>query len=92
MEERHRIGLDEAKTIVFCESIGHAEEMAELLGGVTYHSELDKDEKAAILSDFRSGGHQVICAVDMFNNPKSTASGCGQPPFGRFTVRTHDCA
>lgn len=67
MEERHRIGLDAAKTIVFCESIEHAKEMAELLEGVTYHSDLDKDEKAAILSGFRSGGHQIICAVDMFN-------------------------
>ena len=67
LEERHRIGLDEAKTIVFCENIQHAEEMAELLGGVTYHSSVDKDEKAAILHGFRGQGHQIICAVDMFN-------------------------
>jgi superfamily II DNA or RNA helicase len=66
-EERHKIGLDAAKTIVFCEGVTHAEEMAELLGGVAYHSEVEKDDRKEILKDFRAGNQQVICTVDMFN-------------------------
>lgn len=66
-EERHKIGLDAAKTIIFCEDVSHAEEMAGLLGGVAYHSGVQKEERKPILRDFRTGNNQVICTVDMFN-------------------------
>lgn len=66
-EERHKIGLDAAKTIIFCEDVSHAEEMAELLGGVAYHSGIKKEDRKPILKDFRMGNNQVICTVDMFN-------------------------
>jgi len=67
LEERNKIGLDTAKTIVFCEDMAHAEEMAELLGGVAYHSGIKKAERKTILKDFRTDANQVICTVDMFN-------------------------
>lgn len=67
MEERHKIGLDNAKTIVFCESVEHAEEMAKLLGGKAYHSDVEKKVRSEILRSFRNGNQQVICTVDMFN-------------------------
>lgn len=66
-EEQHKIGLDAAKTMVFCESVKHAEEMAELLGGIAYHSDLEKDDRKRIMREFREGSTQVICTVDMFN-------------------------
>lgn len=66
-EERHKIGLDDAKTMVFCHSVEHADEMASLLGGVAYHSGIDRNERNRILRNFRRGSTQVICTVDMFN-------------------------
>ncbi|HET6730645.1 MAG TPA: DEAD/DEAH box helicase, partial [Nitrososphaeraceae archaeon] len=66
-DEQHKIGLDNAKTIVFCESVAHAEEMAELLDGVAYHSGVKKGERKNLLNNFRNGDSKVICTVDMFN-------------------------
>ncbi len=66
-EERHKVGLDTAKTIVFCEDVEHAEEMAGLLGGVAYHSGIKKEDRKPLLKAFRSGKSQIICTVDMFN-------------------------
>jgi superfamily II DNA or RNA helicase len=66
-EERHKIGLDAAKTIIFCEDISHAEEMAELLDGVAYHSDIKKNDRKRILTNFRNNTNQVICTVDAFN-------------------------
>lgn len=67
MDRRHDIGLDHAKTIVFCQNIQAAEEMAKLLGGEVYHSEINADERLDIMRRFRKGTLQVICTVDMFN-------------------------
>ena len=61
------LGLENAKTILFCQTIEHAEEMAELLGGRAYHSDVDKDERGKILRNFRSGGVNLITTRDMFN-------------------------
>lgn len=66
-EEQHKIGLDNAKTIVFCKDIAHAEEMAALLGGAAYHSEIKKADRKRLLQAFRAGGNKIICTVDMFN-------------------------
>lgn len=66
--EIHKIGLEKAKTIVFCEDIEQADRMAELLEGQAYHSGIsDKQDRQKILKDFRSGGLQVITTRDMFN-------------------------
>jgi superfamily II DNA or RNA helicase len=67
LQRRHQIGLDKAKTIVFCQNIKAAEVMAQLLKGEVYHSDLPIDDRAQVLSRFRKGHLQVICTVDMFN-------------------------
>lgn len=68
-EEMARIGLEfgEVKTIVFCQNIEHAEEMAELLGGKAYHSEAPRSERRDTFEEFKNGGLQVITTRDMFN-------------------------
>jgi len=65
-EEMEKIGLEfgTVKTIVFCQNIEHAEEMAELLGGKAYHSQ-DKDP--GTFDAFKKGDLQVITTRDMFN-------------------------
>lgn len=68
-EEMQRIGLEfgSVKTIVFCQDIEHAEEMAELLGGKAYHSETGTDERTDVFGEFKNGNLQVITTRDMFN-------------------------
>lgn len=69
-EEMERIGLGfgDVKTIVFCQDIDHAEEMAKLLNGEAYHSGvMGKKARRKILKHFRDGENQVICTRDMFN-------------------------
>jgi superfamily II DNA or RNA helicase len=66
-EEMERIGLENAKTIVFCSSITQADEIAELLGGQAYHSSIEKEERKKIMEGFKSNGIQVITTRDMFN-------------------------
>lgn len=66
-ERRHQIGLDKAKTIVFCQNIIAASEMATLLDGEVYHSGIVFDRREDIMRRFKNGKLQVICTVDMFN-------------------------
>lgn len=67
LQRRHDIGLDKAKTIVFCQNKEAAEEMSALLDGEVYHSGIDRDDRLGIMKRFRNGALQVICTVDMFN-------------------------
>lgn len=67
LERRHEIGLDKAKTIVFCQNIIAATEMAKLLGGEVYHSDVPPEGREDIMKRFKNGALQVICTVDMFN-------------------------
>lgn len=67
LQRRHDIGLDKAKTIVFCQNIEAANQMATLLGGEVYHSNISTDDRIDIMQRFKSGKLQVICTVDMFN-------------------------
>jgi superfamily II DNA or RNA helicase len=67
IDEQNRLGLAEAKTIIFCDSIEQAEEMAALLNGRSYHSRLSPSEQASTLDQFRSNGLKVITTRDMFN-------------------------
>lgn len=71
-EEMSRIGLElgSVKTIIFCQSIEYAEEMATLLGGKAYHSDedqLSEAERQRVFDEFKNGGLQVITTRDMFN-------------------------
>ena len=67
LQRRHEIGMDKAKTIVFCQNITAATQMADLLGGEVYHSDVPADKRQAIMRRFKTGALQVICTVDMFN-------------------------
>lgn len=68
-EEMEKIGLEfgSVKTIVFCQDIEHAEEMAVLLGGKAYHSETNNKDRRNIFDEFKNGDLQVITTRDMFN-------------------------
>jgi superfamily II DNA or RNA helicase len=68
-EEMEKIGLEfgSVKTIVFCQNIEHAEEMAELLSGKAYHSQVDRNSRLQIFNEFKKGDLQVITTRDMFN-------------------------
>ncbi len=67
-EEMHSIGLDNARTIAFCEDIEHAEAIAELLGGEAYHSGIkDRKQRRDVLNRFKNGERQIITTRDMFN-------------------------
>ncbi len=67
LQRRHNIGMDKAKTIVFCQNMKAAEEMARLLNGAVYHSGVNSDIRLDIFRRFKNGELQVICTVDMFN-------------------------
>lgn len=64
-EEIAKLDLENPKTIVFAASIEEADEMAEELGGVAYHS--DTKDRPRILQDFRDGRERIITTRDMFN-------------------------
>lgn len=67
IDERHRIGLDNAKTMVFCQDVAQADIMAKLLGGRAYHSKILKKDRASMLTDFRNGNCQILTTRDMVN-------------------------
>lgn len=67
LEEREQMDLGDSKTIVFCNSVSHANEMADFLGGEAYHSGISKEKQKAILKRFRNGILQTITVKDMFN-------------------------
>lgn len=64
-EEIKNLGLVDPKTMVFCDSIDEAEEMAALLGGVAYHSKAQNHEQK--LNAFRAGSIRRIFTRDMLN-------------------------
>ena len=65
--EMERIELAKAKTIVFCQTVSQASEMAALLDGMPYHSGIPSVTRDETLKRFRSGGIQIITTRDMFN-------------------------
>ena len=59
---------DDPTTVIFCQSIAHAEKFAELMGdAAVIHSELEDSIIAERLEKFRSGDIKTVCAVDMLN-------------------------
>ena len=55
-------------TVIFCQTIEHAERFAELMGdAVVIHSKLDDDTVRERLEGFYSGSIKTVCAVDMLN-------------------------
>ena len=69
MEEMQKLGLEfgSVKTIVFCQDIEHAEEMAELLAGKAYHSDANQNDRRQVFDEFKNGNLQLITTRDMFN-------------------------
>lgn len=59
------LGLVDPKTIVFAKNIKQADELAQELGGQSYHAKI-KDRRQR-LADFRAGRLRTIVARDMFN-------------------------
>lgn len=60
-------GFEQVKTIVFCADLEHANEIAELLDGTSYHSGKSKQQQDDIMNAFRSNGMETITVRDMFN-------------------------
>ena len=59
---------DHPTIVVFCQTIAHAEEFAQLMGdAVVIHSQLDNSEITDRLERFRSGSIRTVCAVNMLN-------------------------
>lgn len=65
--ERHKLGLDTAKTLIFCENIKEADELAELLGCEAYHSLKDDADQIRIMEEYKANPNGVLCTVDKFN-------------------------
>lgn len=61
------IGLANAQTVVFCNTIKNAQHIAGILGGKPYYADLHPIERAQTLKEFRGGDLQTICTVSMFN-------------------------
>jgi len=64
---RDKEGKDIVKTIIFCADIEHANDIANLVGGTSYHSAKDGATKDNILNRFRGNGLETITVRDMFN-------------------------
>ena len=56
-----------ATTVIFCQTIEHAERFAKLMNAVVVHSLLSTEERVARLDSFRDGTVKSICAVDLLN-------------------------
>lgn len=60
--------VENPRVLIFCSSISHAENMAELISGaVPIHSRVGALEKKVRLELFRQGAFPVAITVDMFN-------------------------
>ncbi|MEI6267231.1 MAG: DEAD/DEAH box helicase, partial [bacterium] len=66
-EIRNKEGCETVKTIIFCADIEHANNIAEMMGGESYHSSKNSSEKEDTLDRFRKNGLETITVRDMFN-------------------------
>jgi superfamily II DNA or RNA helicase len=66
-QRQEAIGLADAQTIVFCNTIENAQHIAGILGGKPYYADLHPVERTQTLKEFRDGKLRTICTVDMFN-------------------------
>lgn len=66
--ERHRREIPDARTLVFCQNIAHAEHFASLIPGAeTIHSDLHDKVQESRLDRFRSGEIPVVAVVNKLN-------------------------
>jgi DNA repair protein RadD len=54
---------DRKKIMIFCVDIKHAEMVANVVGGVAYHSNLSKDQREEYLESFKRGDQNIIVSV-----------------------------
>jgi superfamily II DNA or RNA helicase len=64
---RQEEGIENVKTIIFCENIDSIEEFAELINGQGYHSKLKPHQQEKVFQDFMSDETESIIVRDMFN-------------------------
>lgn len=64
---RREQGIERVKTIIFCADLEHANTIADMMGGESYHSGKDRAQQAALLDAFRGDGLETITVRDMFN-------------------------
>lgn len=59
--------IDHVKTIVFCADLEHADAIADMMDGASYHSGKDEKQRVALLNTFRGSELETITVRDMFN-------------------------
>lgn len=64
---RDEQGIDQVKTIIFCADMEHADEIADMMGGKSYHSGKNTKNQTAIFDTFTGNGLETITVRDMFN-------------------------
>lgn len=64
---RQEQNVERVKTIIFCADLEHADAIANMMNGESYHSGKDEHRQTALLDDFRGDGLEVITVRDMFN-------------------------
>ncbi len=66
--EEKASGVSDPRTIIFCSSVEHAEQLAELMPyAQVIHSKIDKRQIPRRIAAFRNGHSHVAITVDMFN-------------------------
>lgn len=64
---REEQGVEQVKTIIFCADLEHADSIADMMGGESYHSGRSDHAQKALLEAFRKDGLETITVRDMFN-------------------------
>ena len=64
---KEKEGLGIVKTIIFCANIEHANDIAEMMDGTSYHSAKDGNTRDNILNQFKANDLETITVRDMFN-------------------------
>lgn len=64
---RHQQNVEHVKTIVFCADLEHADAIAGMMDGESYHSGKDEKQQAVLLDAFRNNRLGTITVRDMFN-------------------------
>ena len=61
-------GITNPRTIIFCSSVEHAEQLGELMPHTqVVHSKVRKDQRERRITAFRKGHSRTVITVDMFN-------------------------
>mgnify|MGYP001212712304 FL=1 len=64
---RHEQDVERVKTIIFCADLEHADAIADMMEGESYHSGKAENQQAGLLNAFRGNELETITVRDMFN-------------------------